>query len=120
MYGKMLIFVFQQLVVISHHYRAPIKIFGAATLRSLRRLGGEALARVIKIFDRGASPPPARGGKVTIYLVPPSYNLPLDIATFLTILERAPIKNRIFFIGAASFLRSSTISQYSSSCYSAL
>jgi hypothetical protein len=30
-----------------------------------------------------------KGGKVTIYLVPPSYNLPLDIATFLTILERA-------------------------------
>ena len=27
-------------------------------------------------------------GKVTLYLVPDSYNLPLDIATFLTILER--------------------------------
>jgi hypothetical protein len=27
-------------------------------------------------------------GKVTIYLVPDSYNLPLDIATFLTILEQ--------------------------------
>lgn len=38
-------------------------------------------------------------GKVTLYLVPDSYNLSLDIATFLTILER-------------SFLCSSTISQY--------
>jgi hypothetical protein len=27
-------------------------------------------------------------GKVTLYLVPDSYNLPLDIPTFLTILER--------------------------------